>query len=370
MSYTAITPASDIQAYTAKARLKRLNKGKNNWCLGITMDLLLGAGPWVVGAAGVAAGLAVIYKEVDGAASTFALFNAPGAIAAISTFAGFLLVGKQGTNLANNGKVVGEFGNLSGSLINICLFLKSQISSGKSIEFLTLPDGAGSFYQTTRVGLVCATVMYVVKLSGRGVQIIPEGLPLGQDPRLLSSFKRYLAPVNGSPGMGEFGACILLISELIDEFQSGEKPSEYAVLFTQINAVTAAEGSIGGTIGYGGPYLMKYLLYTLYSLYLVLLLMTDLVPNSEYNAIWIMAVIAFSTIAFYQISERYGTRKTYECNCFNRPLTRLVLLRLTANPMKLRSKAMGQKPMVSSTCIDTEVRAYKRCRTMPCPLRC
>ena len=115
---------------------------------------------------------------------------------------------------------------------------------------------------------------------------------------------------------------------------------------------------------------MKYLLYTLYSLYLVLLLMTDLVPNSEYNAIWIMAVIAFSTIAFYQISERYGTRKTYECNCFNRPLTRLVLLRLTANPMKLRSKAMGQKPMVSSTCIDTEVRAYKRCRTMPCPLRC
>ena len=38
------------------------------------------------------------------AQDTFALFNAPVAITAISTFASFLLVGKQGANLANNAK--------------------------------------------------------------------------------------------------------------------------------------------------------------------------------------------------------------------------------------------------------------------------
>lgn len=51
---------------------------------------------------------------------------------------------------------------------------------------------------------------------------------------------------------------------------------------------------------------MKYLLYILYSLYLLLLLMTDLVPSNEWNSIWISGVLAFCTVSFYQISERYG----------------------------------------------------------------
>lgn len=306
MSYAPISPATDLTVYTAAARARRLNKPKNNWILGVGFDLLLGAGPWVFGVASVAAGLTAIFKSVDDAPETFLLFDAPSAIAAISTFAGFLLVGKQATNLANNARIVGEFGNLSGSLINICLFLKSQISSGKSIEFITLPDGNGQFYQTTRVGLACSSAMYIVKYAGRGTTLVPEGLPIGQDPRLLVSYQRYLSPTNGSPGMNPFQACILLISELIDEFQAGEKPSEYAVLFAQINAVTAAEGAIGGTTGYASPYLMKYLLYILYSLYLILLLMTALVPQNEWNSIWISAIIAFCTISFYQISERYG----------------------------------------------------------------
>ena len=328
--YAPLTSA-DAAGYAAAARVKRLNKTQNNWILGMFFDLLFGAGPWVFGVAIVASGLAAIYTEVDGAKDTFQLFNAPVAITAISTFASFLLVGKQSTNLGNNAKIIGEFGNLSGSLVNVCLFLKSQISSGKSVEFLTLSDGTGGFFQTTRIGLVCASVMYVVKYSGRGTKIEPSGLPLGQDPRLLQSFTKYTTPSNGSPGMSPFLACILMVGELVDEFQTGEKASEYAVLFNQINAVTAAEGAIGGTAGYGGPYLMKYLLYILYSLYLLLLLVTDLVPNNEYNSIWISAILAFCTVAFYQISERYG------------------------NPMALRSKRMGQKPFVSNACVDTEI---------------
>lgn len=312
-------------------RRKRLNKPKNNWIAGMAMDLIFGAGPWVVGMIVICAGMVAMYENVDGAAGTFALFNAPSAIGAISTFAGFLLVTRQSTNLANNNKIVGEFGNLSGSLINICLFLKSQISSGKTVEFLTLADGSSGFFQTTRVGLVCSSVMYVVKYTGRGAKIVPEGLPLGQDAKLLKSYTTLIAPSNGSPGMSPFAACILMIGELVDEFQMGEKASEYAVLFAQLNAVTAAEGAIGGTAGYAAPYLMKWLLSILYILYLFLLAITDLVPNNKWNSLWIGAVIAFCTISFFQISERYG------------------------NPMKLRSKMTGQKPMVSIACVDTEI---------------
>jgi hypothetical protein len=306
--YSAVSSV-DAANYAAAARAKRLNKPKNNWIAGMLIDLIFGAGPWVFGVAIAAVGLTVIYREVEGAKDTFALFNAPVAITAISTFASFLLVGKQGANLNNNAKIIGEFGSLSGSLVNVCLFLKSQISSGKSVDFLTLSDGAGGFFQTTRVGLVCASVMYVVKYSGRGTTIRPDGLPLGQDQRLLASYTKYISASNGSPGMSPFMACILMIGELVDEFQTGEKASEYAVLFGQINAITGAEGSIGGTAGYGQPYLMKYLLYILYSLYLLLLLITDLVPNNEWNSVWISAVLAFCTVAFYQISERYGAFK-------------------------------------------------------------
>lgn len=312
-------------------RSKRLNKTPNNWMLGILLDLLLGAGPWVLGVSIVAAGLTSFYMEVSAAKDTFQLFNAPTAIGAISTFASFLLVGKQATNLANNNAIIGQFGNLSGSLVNICLFIKSQISSGKTIEFLTVSDGKGGFYQTTRIGLACSSVCYAVKYVGRGVAIIPEGLPIGQDASLLASYIRYTSASNGAPGMPPFMALVLMIGELVDQFQAGEKPSEYAVLFTQVNGATAAEGAIGGISGYTGPYVMKYLLYILYTLYLALLLVTDLVPNNEWNSVWISAVLAFCTIAFYQISERY------------------------ANPMKLRSKRMGQAPLVSQTCVGTEI---------------
>jgi len=330
VSYAALPPEI-AQRNAAELRVRRLNKQPNNWIAGMTFDLLWGAGPWVFGVAAVAAGLVALYENVDGAADTFALFNAPVAIAAIASFSAFLLVGKQGTNLANNSKIIGEYGNLTGSLINICLFLKSQISSGKSVEFLTLQDGKGGMFQTTRVGLVCASIPFVVKYTGRGTEIRPEGLPLGQDPKLLRSYITLVTPSTGGPGMSPFAACILLVGELVDEFQSGEKPSEYAVLFGQINSVTAAEGSIGGTAGYSTPYLMKYLLYTLQILYLFLFLMTDLVPRNRWNSIWIGSIFVFTTTGFWAISERYG------------------------NPMKLRSKMMGQKTFVASACIDTEV---------------
>jgi hypothetical protein len=333
--YTTL-PAQETAMQSAALRLKRLNKPKNNWICGMAMDLVMGAGPWVAGMIAICTGVMILSESLGSGEDTnsqgpLANFAAPAVVGAISTFAGFLLVTRQSTNLANNAKIIGEFGNLSGSLINISLFLKSQISSGKSIDFLTLSDGSGGFFQTTRIGLVCASVMYVVKYTGRGVPIRPEGLPIGQDARLLNAYNALVSPKGGSPGMAHFSACILLIGELVDEFQVGEKASEYAVLFSQLNAVTAAEGAIGGTAGYGAPYLMKWLLPIVYVLYLSLLAISELVPNNEWNSLWIGAIIAFCTISFYQISERYG------------------------NPMKLRSRMSGQKPMVSIACVDTEV---------------
>jgi len=121
-----------------------------------------------------------------------------------------------------------------------------------------------------------------------------------------------------------------LISEQIDQVQKGEKASEYAVLFAQLNAVTGAEGAIGGVSSYVAPYIMTALLYALVVLYLLLALISDLIPNNGGNSIWIAAVMAFCTIVFFQISTRY------------------------ANPMALRSKQSGQAPLISQMCVSTE----------------
>ena len=69
----------------------------------------------------------------------------------------------------------------------------------------------------------------------------------------------------------------------------------------------------------------------MFILYLGLAVVSDLIPNNGANAIWIAAIVAFCTIAFFQISDRYW------------------------NPMALRSKRSGQDPLISDMCMSTEV---------------
>ena len=335
IAYTALRGAEEQTNKLAAMRRKRLNKEKNNWGLAIFLDVLLGIGPWVAGACVLAVVLWVIHENVDGAPSTFKKFDAPAAIAAISTFSAFLLVNKITANLACNRSIITEFNNLTGSLINLALWVKSQKVPNKTTTAnRDLPDGSGGTYQTNQISMTLSSVPYIVKYVGRGVDIIPEGLPFGQDAHLVSTYKRYTAKnTQGSTGsMTPFMASILMIGEQIDQVQRGEKKdAEYAVLFAQLNAITAAEGTIGATAGYNPPYIMDALIFVVFGLFLTLTLASDLIPNNGANSIWIGAIVAFCTIGFYQISDRYW------------------------NPMALRSKQTGQDPLISKMCVSTEL---------------
>ncbi len=327
--------ATPEQLRLTDMRRKRLNKAPNDWCVAIVLDVLFGAGPWIVGTCAVAVGLWAIHENVDDAPATYKKFDSPLAIGAISTFSAFLLVSKIQANLACNRTIISEFGNLCGSLINLSLWVKSQMVAGKrAVESLSLPDGSGSCYNTNKIGMTLASVPYAVKYVGRGVDIRPEGLPLGQDTHLVNKYKEYTSKgqLGASGSMTPFVALVLMIGEQIDEIQRGEKKdTEYAVLFAQLNAVTAAEGAIGATSGYNPPYIMDGLLFIVFILYLGLALVSDLIPNNGANAIWIAAIVALCTIVFFQISDRYW------------------------NPMALRSKRSGQEPMVSQMCVSTEL---------------
>lgn len=341
-----VTPA---QQQLAEMRRKRLNKEPNDWCSAIALDLVWGAGPWLVGTCAAALALWAIHENVDNAPDTFKKFDSPAAIAAISTFSAFLLVSKIQANLKCNSSIVTEFGNLSGSLINLALWVKSQVVGGKrAVETTSLPDGSGGYYKTNKIGMTLASVPYVVKYVGRGVGIRPEGLPLGQDLHLVNKYNEYTSKGHaGAQGsMTPFAAIVLMIGEQIDQIQRDEKKdSEYAVLFSQLNAVTTAECNIGASTGYNPPYILDALLFIVFILYLGMALVSDLVPNNGIHAIWIVAVVTFSTIVFFQISDRYW------------------------NPMALRSKRSGQEPLISNMCVSTELAILAIfSRTNPYPL--
>ena len=99
--------------------------------------------------------------------------------------------------------------------------------------------------------MTLSSVPYIVKYVGRGVDIWPEGLPIGQDADLVKTYKRYAAKnTQGSTGsMTPFTVAVLMLGEQIDQIQRGEKKdTEYAVLFAQLNAITAAEGTIAAML--------------------------------------------------------------------------------------------------------------------------
>lgn len=316
----------------AKARRKRLEKESNNWVLAIVLDVLWGVLPWVAGTAVGTAVLFAIYENDADAQTIFPRLNAPVAIGTISTFSAFLLVSKIQVNLTCNSKIIAEFGNLTGSLINLAIWVRSQRLSGVNLDVLTLSSGFGDKYSTNRLALVLASIPYIVKYNGRHVAVVPEWLPMGQDKTLVAVFKRLTSKSNGTERMSDFAAAVLMISEQLDQLQGDKaKDAEYAAVFAQLNAATAAEGTIGATAGYVAPYLLDAMNYIVFILFMLLLVISDIIPTNDGNAIWIAPLVALCTAAFFQISDRYW------------------------NAMALRSKRCGQPPLVSKMCVATEV---------------
>lgn len=340
---------NDYDELLARARVRRLNKQPNNAALAIFYDVLFAAVPWLIAATAAAGALLAVYESDEEARRIFPQLNAPVALGTISTFAAFLLVSKIQANLACNSKVLAEFGNLTGAVVNLALFVKSQrsttgvgaaalVEANEPLGVAPLrlradPDDASVNYRTNRLALLLASVPYVVKYNGRKTKVVPELLPLGQVPDLVARFRGCLEKTAyANVPMSDVTALVLIISDLIDEIQRGEiKDTEYVVLFDQLNALTAAEGTISATAGYEPPYIVDAMLYVVFALFMLLLLIGDLVPTHRGNAVWLSALVVLCTAAFFQISDRYW------------------------NPMALRSTRSGQAPIVSNMCVSTEV---------------
>ena len=338
----------DVRLLAANNRRARLAYRENKIVLATLKDLFLNAGRWGVFAAvmaGVFQALAGAYPDV---LDVYRVFESTVVISTLSSFVSFLIVSKHRENMKSNRAVVQAFETASNACILICTYAKGQSRRGKSMflrsyltgertqrpapgKFPELAVDPSSTYKTSPIVLVCASALQILKYSGRGSKIWPEGLSLSQDLTLLASYKKLTKRSNGVGAADAFQSCILLLAELLSDFaHQNLKSGQYGSLFKQLDLLCNAEAIITSTNTYSFPLILEVLMYTLFTIYIALVCVTSLVPDNGWNAIWLSALLAFSTIGYVYVSSQYR------------------------NPTKLSSRESGQKATVSMIVKDAE----------------
>lgn len=317
---------------SAYYRAQRLNPKQPNVCWAYATDLGIGvAVPALMGVA-IAAVCVSIVENVDDAPHYIREhLHSDHVVASLGTMLAFLVSLRLGANLARNSGVIGQFGNLCGACVNLAIWTRSLVSSGK-IELLSLPDADGGTYRTTEIGLVLASIPYIVKYQYRGTKLKLEQLPLGASPGLLARARALVNPPKVTAQVPPFLAAVVLLGQFFDDLEhAGQiKGPELGLVFNQLSALTNAEGAIGGIDGYGQPGVLTVLMYLLFVSYFVLLTLGDVAINNGWQGLWIVPVLVVANLGLFQVSRRYQ------------------------NPFDIRRAKSTQKPLITDASIGTE----------------
>lgn len=329
MQSVALLRPTSASAYY---RLQRLSPKQPNVCSAYVADLVIGVVvPALIGVA-IAAVCVLIVEHVDGAPEYIQKsVYSDQVVAGLGTMLVFLVSLRLGANLARNSGVIGQFGNLCGACVNLAIWTRSLVSSGK-IELLSLPDVDGGTYRSTEIGLVLASIPYIVKYQYRGTPIKLEQLPLGASPGLLARARALVDPPKATAKVPPFLAAVVLLGQFFDDLEhAGQiKAPELGLVFNQLNALTGAEGAIGGIDGYVQPGILTVLMYLLFASYFVLLTLGDVAINNGWQSLWIIAVLVVANLGLFQVSQRYQ------------------------NPFDIRRAKSTQKPLITDASIGTE----------------
>ena len=317
---------------SAHYRELRLRPKPTNLFRAYVFDLTIGVVvPALIGVA-IAVVCVSLVQNVDGASDFIPEhIHAEQVTSSLGTMLAFLVSLRLGANMARNSTVIGQFGNLCGACINLAIWTRSLVTSGK-IEVLSFPDTHSGTYLTTEIGLILASIPYVVKYKYRGVALHLEQLPLGASPHLLARAKALVDAPKASAKVAPFLAMVVLMGQFFDDLEalSQIKGPELTLVFNQLSTLTSAEGAIGGIDGYGQPGVLWVLMYTLFASYFVLVTLSDVAINNGWQSVWIVAVLTVTNLGLFQISQRYQ------------------------NPFDIRRSKSTQKPLITNATIDTE----------------
>ena len=318
---------------SAKHRAGRLLVKPTNYCWAYTLDLVTGViFPALLGV-GLAAISVVVVENVDGAAD-FIQQNifAEQVLSSLGTMLVFLISMRLGANLSRNASTIGHFGNLCGVCVNLAIWCRSLVRKGV-IKRNVYADSDGGTYKTTQIGLILASIPYVVKYTYRSEEVRVDMLPLAADNGLLAKVVALVAPANPDHAVAPFIAMIILLGAEFDKLErdGNIKPPELVLFYNQLNALTGEEGSIGGIDGYAPPGVLNFLMYLLFFIYFALLALGDLAVNNSWQSLWIIGVLVVGNLGLFQLSRRY------------------------ANPFDVSPSRSTQKPIITDGARGTEI---------------
>lgn len=325
-------------------RFRRLKKSTNVRAMSYILDLVYSlAIPLLTGVVIAVSTMAVLVNVAGAATWIRSNIYSEQVLTALGTMLAFIVSLRLSSNLNKNSAAIGHFGNLAGVCLNLSIWSRSLVTSGKDLNTFTLLDGFGGYYNATEIGSILASIPYIVKYTYRGTAIRYEELPLGGVASLLPRITQLTQPTDGRTVVSGFTACVMLLGEEIDgwEARGSITGHELATMFAQLSALTNAEGSIGGLVAYSPPNVMSLLLYTSFFAYYVLLIVSDLGPNNEWSSVWIVGVLIVSNVGLYALSNRYS------------------------NPFLIHTGNSTQKPLIAQICRDTETAiagVYNRAR--------
>jgi len=123
------------------------------------------------------------------------------------------------------------------------------------------------------------------------------------------------------------------VGEYIDDLEEKDKikGNEMSTLLGQINALSASEGAISGSVTFSYPQILNWLLYAVFIAWLGLLSLTDIGPASGWNALWYVGLLSLASVGLFALSSRY------------------------ANPFQIRSKNSTQTPLIGIACREAEI---------------
>ena len=316
------------KAPSAIYRAGRLRVKPNNFCWAYTLDLASGViFPALLGA-GLAAICVAVVENVDGAAEWVQKnVYADQVIATLGTMLVFLISLRLGSNLAKNASTIGHFGNLCGVCVNLAIWSRSLVNS-ESVAVMLYPAPKGKTYRSTEIGLILASIPYVVKYTYRGEPVKLEMLPIAGSPTLLIRSQGLV-----DSGVAPFLAMVILLGQIFDQLEAEGKikPPELGLFYNQLNLLTGEEGSIGGIDGYGQPGVLNFLMYLLFFIYFALLSLGDLAINNSWQSLWIVGVLVIGNLGLFQLSRRY------------------------ANPFDVSPSRSTQKPIITDAARGTEI---------------
>lgn len=315
-------------APSAIYRAGRLRVKANNFCWAYTLDLASGViFPALLGV-GLAAICVAIVENVDGAAEWVQKnVYAEQVVSTLGTMLVFLISLRLGSNLAKNSSTIGHFGNLCGVCVNLAIWSRSLVNSD-SVSVMLYPAPKGKTYRSTEIGIILASIPYVVKYTYRGEPVMIEMLPIAGSPALLLRAQGLV-----EQGVAPFLAMVILLGQTFDQLESEGKikPPELGLFYNQLNLLTGEEGSIGGIDGYSPPGVLNFLMYLLFFIYFTLLCLGDLALNNSWQSLWIVGVLVIGNLGLFQLSQRYS------------------------NPFDVSPSRSTQKPIITDAARGTEI---------------